>query len=63
MIAFNATLFSRQQSIKLGIIAHNTVHAIRIGIGVMPTLEGNGPFGISCTPLHPLRKETTQCAA
>lgn len=62
MIAFKATIINRKQSIKLGIIARSSVEAIRIGIGMMPALDGIGPVGISCTPLRQ-RKEPTPCAA
>lgn len=61
MIAFRATLCNRKQRLTLGIIARNSVEATRIGIGMMPMLEGDGPVGITCTPLR--QQKETPCAA
>lgn len=42
------TLISATARIERSVIAHNTVSAIRIGIAMMPELQG--PVGITCKP-------------
>lgn len=58
--AYQITLISLQQRIERSVIAHNTVQAIRIGIGMMSELDA--PCAITCKPLCSLVEEET-CAA
>lgn len=48
--AFEITLFNRTARIVRNIIAHSTVEALRIGIRMMPKLDG--PVGITCKPIR-----------
>lgn len=59
--AYQITLISLQQRIERSVIAHNTVQAIRIGIGMMSELDA--PCAITCKPLCNLTDEEETCAA
>lgn len=52
--AFQITLRCRATRIVRSIIAHSTVEALRIGIRMMPELDG--PVGITCKPVLSLSK-------
>lgn len=43
---YHITLISATERIERHVIAHNTVAALRIGIRMMPELQG--PVGITC---------------
>lgn len=45
---YHITLISAKARIERSVIAHSTVQAIRIGIAMMPALQG--PCGITCKP-------------
>lgn len=61
--AYDITLISLHERIERTVIAHNTVQAIRIGIGMMPSCFA--PCGITCKPRLLIDKpqEPTPCAA
>lgn len=60
---YDITLISLHERIEHTVIAHNTVQAIRIGIGMMPSCFA--PRGITCKPrqLTDKTQEPTPCAA
>lgn len=57
MNPYHITLTSLTERIELGVLARDTVQALRIGISLMPACFA--PTGITCKPVE----EKTPCAA